>query len=93
MPAREHQPEAAETPFDSIESAHEYITLLAVQVGVVRDALADDSRTPQEKPPGAAATRCGGFSRANAIRRQRPDQFFGAADGRKFSSAQTADVA
>jgi hypothetical protein len=39
---REHQPEAAETPFDNIESAHEYVTLLAVQVGVVRDALPDD---------------------------------------------------
>ena len=39
---REHQTETVQTPFDSIESAHEYVTLLAVQVGVVRDALPDD---------------------------------------------------
>ena len=54
---REHQPEAGETPFDSIERAHEYVTLLAVQVGVVRDALRTISRTPPEKPPAGASTR------------------------------------
>ena len=38
----ERQPVAGETPFDSIESAHEYVALLVVQVGVVRAALPDD---------------------------------------------------
>lgn len=32
----------SDTPFDSIESAHEYVTLLAKQVTVVRQGLADD---------------------------------------------------
>jgi hypothetical protein len=31
-----------DTPFDSIESAHEYVTLLATQVEEVQRGLADD---------------------------------------------------
>ena len=41
---------AARTPFDSIESAQEYVALLALQVEVVRTALADDF--PQDETAG-----------------------------------------
>ena len=32
----------ADTPFDSIESAHEYVSLLSTQVGVVESDIADE---------------------------------------------------
>ena len=32
----------ADTPFDSIESAHEYVGLLSTQVGVVESDIADE---------------------------------------------------
>ena len=32
----------ADTPFDSIESAHEYVSLLSTQVGVVEHDIADE---------------------------------------------------
>ena len=32
----------ADTPFDSIESAHEYVSLLTTQVGVVESDIADE---------------------------------------------------
>ncbi len=32
----------ADTPFDSIESAHEYISLLSTQVGVVEGDIAEE---------------------------------------------------
>lgn len=38
---REQRP-VAETPFDSVESAHEYVALLVGQVKVVKAALARD---------------------------------------------------
>ena len=50
--SREHQLVAAQTPFDSIESAHEYVALLAVQVGVVKAALADDFADATEETAG-----------------------------------------
>jgi hypothetical protein len=39
---RERQPVIAETPFDSIESAHQYVALLASQIEVVKTDLAED---------------------------------------------------
>ena len=39
---RERQPVIAKTCFDSIESAHEYVSLLVTQVEVVKASLADD---------------------------------------------------
>ena len=48
----EHHPVAAQTPFDSIESAHEYVALLSVQVGVVRDALPNDFADARRETAG-----------------------------------------
>lgn len=39
---RERTPVVAETPFDSIESAHEYVALLVRQVAIVKAGLAED---------------------------------------------------
>jgi hypothetical protein len=37
----------AQTPFDSIESAHEYVRLLGLQIGEVRAGLAEDIVTAE----------------------------------------------
>lgn len=50
--ARERQPVIAETPFDSIESAHEYVTLLLRQVEVVKEGLAVDVRDAERETAG-----------------------------------------
>lgn len=56
---REEQAVVADTPFDSIESAHEYVSLLEAQIEVVKAALAQD---------GAAAREDGAGRRLDALR-------------------------
>jgi hypothetical protein len=48
------KPTIAETPFDSIESAHEYVSLLAKQVDEVERGVAEDVASV---PAGAGAAR------------------------------------
>jgi hypothetical protein len=42
----------AQTPFDSIESAHEYVTLLAAQLDGVQAAVAEDFAEAQRETAG-----------------------------------------
>ena len=49
---RKGQAVVAETPFDSIESAHEYISLLVTQVERVRASLAEDVAAATEEKRG-----------------------------------------
>ena len=42
----------AQTPFDSIESAHEYVTLLASQLDGVQAAVAEDFAEAQNETAG-----------------------------------------
>jgi len=42
----------AQTPFDSIESAHEYVTLLASQLDGVQAAVAEDFAEAQSETAG-----------------------------------------
>lgn len=47
---RERQPVISQTPFDSIESAHEYVSLLVMQVKAVKASLADDTADAAAEP-------------------------------------------